>query len=51
MALRVPKSTLPQLFKEGYKFSQGVDEAVLRNIEAVHELAEILRTSLGPNGM
>ncbi|RUP45988.1 T-complex protein 1 theta subunit [Jimgerdemannia flammicorona] len=50
MALRVPKSTLPQLFKEGYKFSQGVDEAVLRNIEAVHELAEIVRTSLGPNG-
>ncbi|OZJ01576.1 putative T-complex protein 1 subunit theta [Bifiguratus adelaidae] len=50
MALRIPKSTLPQLFKEGYKFSQGVDEAVLRNIEAAHELSEIVRTSFGPNG-
>ncbi|KAG0169600.1 T-complex protein 1 subunit theta [Apophysomyces sp. BC1034] len=50
MALRIPKSTLPQLFKEGYKFQQGVDEAVLRNIEATHELAEVVRTSMGPNG-
>ncbi|KAI9026588.1 T-complex protein 1 theta subunit [Phycomyces nitens] len=50
MALRVPKSTLPQLFKEGYKFQQGVDEAVMRNIEATHELSEVVRTSMGPNG-
>ncbi|KAI9320505.1 T-complex protein 1 theta subunit [Dichotomocladium elegans] len=50
MALRIPKSTLPQLFKEGYKFQQGVDEAVLRNIEATGELAETVRTSMGPNG-
>ncbi|KAI8148929.1 T-complex protein 1 theta subunit [Fennellomyces sp. T-0311] len=50
MALRIPKGTLPQLFKEGYKFQQGVDEAVLRNIEATHELAEVVRTSMGPNG-
>ncbi|CAG8654059.1 3050_t:CDS:2, partial [Ambispora leptoticha] len=50
MALRVPKSSYPQLFKEGYKIQQGVDEAVLRNIQATHELSEIVRTSLGPNG-
>ncbi|CDS13449.1 Putative T-complex protein 1, theta subunit [Lichtheimia ramosa] len=50
MALRIPKGTLPQLFKEGYKFQQGVDEAVLRNIEATAELAEVVRTSMGPNG-
>eukprot|EP00697_Spironema_sp_BW2_P000196 gnl/Spiro4/10263_TR5456_c0_g1_i1.p2 gnl/Spiro4/10263_TR5456_c0_g1~~gnl/Spiro4/10263_TR5456_c0_g1_i1.p2 ORF type:complete len:558 (-),score=146.29 gnl/Spiro4/10263_TR5456_c0_g1_i1:95-1663(-) len=30
---------------------QGVDEAVLKNIEAVRNIAEITRTSLGPNGM
>ncbi|CAO3645036.1 unnamed protein product [Cunninghamella blakesleeana] len=35
MALRVPKS---------------VDEAVVRNIEATHELSEVVRTSMGPNG-
>ncbi|CAO3623669.1 unnamed protein product [Cunninghamella echinulata] len=50
MALRVPKSTLPQLFKDGYKIHQGVDDAVIRNIEATHELSEVVRTSMGPNG-
>ncbi|CAG8494099.1 5475_t:CDS:2 [Paraglomus occultum] len=50
MALRVPKSSYPQLFKEGYKQYQGIDEAVLRNIAACHELAETVRTSFGPNG-
>lgn len=28
----------------------GVDEAVIRNIEAAKQLAQIVRTSLGPNG-
>ncbi|KAI8069505.1 T-complex protein 1 theta subunit [Gongronella butleri] len=50
MALRVPKGTLPQLFKDGYKIQQGVDDAVIRNIEATHELSEVVRTSMGPNG-
>ncbi|KAI7890785.1 T-complex protein 1 theta subunit [Mucor mucedo] len=50
MALRVPKSTLPQLFKDGYKFQSGVEEAVLQNIEATHEFAEVVRTSMGPHG-
>lgn len=30
---------------------QGVDEAVLRNIAATQQLAAIVRTSMGPNGM
>ncbi|GAA5803258.1 T-complex protein 1 theta subunit [Helicostylum pulchrum] len=50
MALRVPKSTLPQLFKDGYKFQSGIEEAVLRNIDATHEFSEVVRTSMGPNG-
>lgn len=28
----------------------GLDEAVYRNIAATKEMAEITRTSLGPNG-
>ncbi|KAI9184459.1 T-complex protein 1 subunit theta [Blastocladiella emersonii ATCC 22665] len=48
MALRIPK--LPSSFKDGYKHLQGVDEAVLRNITAVTELAAIVKTSFGPNG-
>lgn len=38
------------LFKEGYKYLQGIEEAVLRNIQAVNELSDMLRTSYGPNG-
>lgn len=50
MSLKVPRAPGPQLFKEGYRSSQGVEDAVQRNITAVHELTEILRTSFGPNG-
>lgn len=50
MSLKVPRAPGPQLFKDGYKSSQGVEDAVQRNISAVHELTEILRTSFGPNG-
>ncbi len=50
MSLKVPKAGGPALFKEGYKHLQGIDEAVLRNIQAVLELSEIVRTSFGPNG-
>lgn len=49
MSLRVPKAGMP-LFKEGYKYLQGVEEAVLRNIQAVNELSDMVRTSFGPNG-
>lgn len=38
------------MLKDGYKHSQGLEEAVFRNIAATKELTEITRTSLGPNG-
>jgi len=51
MALRIPQSIgLSSMLKEGYQVSQGVDEAVERNIQAINELSQITRTSLGPNG-
>eukprot|EP00295_Goniomonas_pacifica_P018029 CAMPEP_0175848062 /NCGR_PEP_ID=MMETSP0107_2-20121207/23709_1 /TAXON_ID=195067 ORGANISM="Goniomonas pacifica, Strain CCMP1869" /NCGR_SAMPLE_ID=MMETSP0107_2 /ASSEMBLY_ACC=CAM_ASM_000203 /LENGTH=545 /DNA_ID=CAMNT_0017162965 /DNA_START=19 /DNA_END=1656 /DNA_ORIENTATION=- len=39
------------LLKDGAKHFSGVDEATMRNIEAVKKLSQITRTSLGPNGM
>ena len=39
------------LLKDGYKHFSGVQEAVLKNTEAVKNFSEILRTSMGPNGM
>lgn len=39
------------MLKEGAKFHSGLEEAVIRNIEACKALSTITRTSLGPNGM
>ncbi|RDB16302.1 putative T-complex protein 1 subunit theta [Hypsizygus marmoreus] len=50
MSLKVPKANNVQLFKEGYKHLQGLEDAVLRNIHAVSELSDLVRTSFGPNG-
>ncbi|KAH7912712.1 chaperonin Cpn60/TCP-1 family [Hygrophoropsis aurantiaca] len=50
MSLKVPKANNIQLFKDGYKVSQGIEDAVLRNIQAVSELSDLVRTSFGPNG-
>ncbi|GMK58661.1 hypothetical protein CspeluHIS016_0601030 [Cutaneotrichosporon spelunceum] len=50
MSLKVPKAGGPDLFKAGYKHLSGLEEAVLRNIQAVGELSEIVRTSFGPYG-
>ncbi|KAF7370787.1 hypothetical protein MSAN_00712200 [Mycena sanguinolenta] len=50
MSLKVPKSNNLPIFKDGYKHLQGLDEAILRNIEAVVELSDLVRTSFGPNG-
>lgn len=50
MSLRVPKANNVQLFKEGYKHLSGLEDAVLRNIQAVSELSNLVRTSFGPNG-
>lgn len=41
---------LQSMLKEGHKTFSGVEEAVLKNIEACKGLAAITRTSLGPNG-
>lgn len=32
------------------KHLQGLEDAVLRNIQAVSELSDLVRTSFGPNG-
>eukprot|EP01120_Amphizonella_sp_Union-15-10_P001627 TRINITY_DN1177_c0_g1_i1.p1 TRINITY_DN1177_c0_g1~~TRINITY_DN1177_c0_g1_i1.p1 ORF type:complete len:545 (-),score=129.84 TRINITY_DN1177_c0_g1_i1:47-1681(-) len=39
------------LLKKGSKHLSGLEEAVLKNAEAVKQLSRITRTSLGPNGM
>eukprot|EP00299_Pterocystis_sp_00344_P008292 c3083_g1_i1.p1 GENE.c3083_g1_i1~~c3083_g1_i1.p1 ORF type:complete len:547 (-),score=115.23 c3083_g1_i1:51-1691(-) len=41
---------LTDLLKEGTKHYQGIDEAVAKNLEASKQLADISRTSLGPQG-
>ena len=53
-ALRFPgplwRPTLQAMLKEGHKHLSGLEEAVLKNIEACKSLAQITRTSMGPNG-
>lgn len=49
--IRNMKRGVPNLFKDGTKSLSGLEQAVLRNIEAVQKLADITRTSYGPNGM
>jgi len=50
MAMGMPYG-LQSMLKEGHKHFSGVEEAVLKNIEACKGLSQITRTSLGPNGM
>mmetsp|Transcript_84551 Transcript_84551/g.244264 ORF Transcript_84551/g.244264 Transcript_84551/m.244264 type:complete len:540 (+) Transcript_84551:83-1702(+) len=45
------QSGIGSLLKDGGKHFSGVDEALLRNIEACKNLAQITKTSLGPYGM
>jgi T-complex protein 1 subunit theta len=47
----VPNQGLAGLLKDGSKHMAGLDEAVLRNIDACKQLSAIVRTSIGPNGM
>lgn len=49
MALGMPYG-MQAMLKDGYKVMSGLEEAVLRNIEACKGLTQITRTSLGPNG-
>jgi T-complex protein 1 subunit theta len=38
------------LLKEGTKYLTGVNDAILKNLEAVQDLSVVTRTSMGPNG-
>lgn len=42
---------IQSMLKEGHKHLSGLDEAVLKNVDACKQLSQITRTSLGPNGM
>lgn len=42
---------MQSMLKEGYNHLSGLEEAVLKNVDACKELAHITLTSLGPNGM
>ncbi len=41
---------LQSMLKDGHKHLSGLEEAVMKNIEACKGLSQIARTSLGPNG-
>ncbi|XP_065907304.1 T-complex protein 1 subunit theta-like [Dysidea avara] len=51
MAMHVPSAGFASMLKEGAKHYHGLEEAVFRNITACRDLAQITRTSYGPNGM
>jgi T-complex protein 1 subunit theta len=38
------------MLKDGHKHLSGLEEAVIKNIDACKQLSKITRTSLGPNG-
>lgn len=39
------------LLKEGFRHYAGLEEAIIRNIEACKEISDKTKTSIGPNGM
>ncbi|WOK95620.1 T-complex protein 1 subunit theta [Canna indica] len=51
MSFGMPAYGIQSMLKEGHKHLSGLDEAVLKNIDACKQLSDITRTSLGPNGM
>ncbi|KAK3006735.1 hypothetical protein RJ639_016086 [Escallonia herrerae] len=51
MGLQMQSYGIQSMLKEGHKHLSGLDEAVLKNIDACKQLSTITRTSLGPNGM
>mmetsp|Transcript_41809 Transcript_41809/g.96712 ORF Transcript_41809/g.96712 Transcript_41809/m.96712 type:complete len:551 (+) Transcript_41809:85-1737(+) len=50
MSLNMASGTSGML-KSGHKSIEGLDEAVLKNIEAAKGIAQIVSSSMGPNGM
>lgn len=51
MGLQTGSYGVQGMLKEGHKHLSGLDEAVIKNIDACKQLSTITRTSLGPNGM
>ncbi|KAK4582093.1 hypothetical protein RGQ29_025313 [Quercus rubra] len=51
MGLQMQSHGIQSMLKEGHRHLSGLDEAVLKNVEACKALSIITRTSLGPNGM
>lgn len=52
MALPVPRAPgFQSMMKEGARYFRGLDEAVLRNIEACSDLLRTLKTAYGPKGL
>ncbi|XP_017627403.1 T-complex protein 1 subunit theta-like [Gossypium arboreum] len=51
MAFSMQPHGIQSMLKEGHKHLSGLDEAVLKNIDACKQLSTITRTSLGPDGM
>ncbi|VDO95343.1 unnamed protein product [Soboliphyme baturini] len=49
--MSIPKVGLSRLLKEGTRSFQGIEESILRNIEACSDLANTVRSAFGPNGM
>lgn len=39
------------MLKEGSRHYSGLEEAILKNINACKEISNMTKTSLGPNGM
>jgi len=51
MALHVPQSRMQGMMKSGTQHYSGTEEAVFRNIQACKDMAKIVKSSFGPNGM
>jgi T-complex protein 1 subunit theta len=49
--MMMPGSNFQNMLKEGARHYAGLEEAILRNIEACVQVSKITRTSLGPMGM
>merc|ERR1711988_1270229 len=49
--LKMMAGGLPGMLKQGAEHHTGVQDAIIRNLEACKQLTAITRTSLGPNGM
>jgi hypothetical protein len=50
-SFHLPSCGMQTMLMEGHKLLSGLEEAVLKNIEACIQLSKITSTSLGPNGM